>query len=323
MYLKCPPSQEICSPYPNYYQTLSSCDKKDSCFVTPCERGEMCVQYRTNHKCYCLKPPCGIQSDTEIRLDKQEVSLFDTVRVSMIIRKDITFKYSAEIGDLICRPDFKTLRNPGNNNQYLCSTFMYKPTKGGRISVSIKHGTTGSVTDKNDAFIVTLPTPWIYHCFENIQIKGASYKSFDERVYSPVKHIRFTLSNERGCGSDFEINKYKWTFSRFESETYNFCISDDSFNVSFSSSTDNGVLVVKKLTLIGGYFKVCLQVDGIHDNKSYSEVNVTCDDNARAHWSLLVTAYRQQQNITTLPWPALSPDLSPIEHMWDIIGRRL
>ncbi|GFT36371.1 transposable element Tc1 transposase [Trichonephila clavipes] len=24
-----------------------------------------------------------------------------------------------------------------------------------------------------------------------------------------------------------------------------------------------------------------------------------------------------------LPWPAYSPDLSPIEHVWDVIGRRL
>ena len=24
-----------------------------------------------------------------------------------------------------------------------------------------------------------------------------------------------------------------------------------------------------------------------------------------------------------LPWPAKSPDMSPIEHMWDIIGKRL
>ena len=46
------------------------------------------------------------------------------------------------------------------------------------------------------------------------------------------------------------------------------------------------------------------------------------DDNARAHRARIVTQYLQQQNITTLPWPALSPDLSPIEHVWDTLGRR-
>lgn len=47
------------------------------------------------------------------------------------------------------------------------------------------------------------------------------------------------------------------------------------------------------------------------------------DDNARCHRARIVTDYLQQQNITTLPWPALSPDLSPIEHVWDMLGQRL
>ncbi|XP_071097916.1 serine-rich adhesin for platelets-like [Haliotis cracherodii] len=38
------------------------------------------------------------------------------------------------------------------------------------------------------------------------------------------------------------------------------------------------------------------------------------DDNASFHRARIVTDYLQQQHITTLPWPALSPDLSPIEH---------
>ena len=25
----------------------------------------------------------------------------------------------------------------------------------------------------------------------------------------------------------------------------------------------------------------------------------------------------------TLPWPAVSPDLSPIEHVWDMMGRQI
>jgi len=31
----------------------------------------------------------------------------------------------------------------------------------------------------------------------------------------------------------------------------------------------------------------------------------------------------QQNDVTFLPWPPRSPDLSPIEHVWDMMGRRL
>ena len=39
--------------------------------------------------------------------------------------------------------------------------------------------------------------------------------------------------------------------------------------------------------------------------------------------SRAVTAYLQTNVLTTLPWPVMSPDLNPLEHMWVIIGRRI
>ena len=32
--------------------------------------------------------------------------------------------------------------------------------------------------------------------------------------------------------------------------------------------------------------------------------------------------FLKQNHIRVLPWPALSPDLSPTEHLWDELGRR-
>ncbi|KFM60781.1 Transposable element Tcb2 transposase, partial [Stegodyphus mimosarum] len=45
------------------------------------------------------------------------------------------------------------------------------------------------------------------------------------------------------------------------------------------------------------------------------------DDNARPHRTLLVDEFLESEDIRPMNWPARSPDLNPIERVWDTLGR--
>ena len=46
-------------------------------------------------------------------------------------------------------------------------------------------------------------------------------------------------------------------------------------------------------------------------------------DNARPHAARLTQAYLEAEGIEVLPWPPYYPDLSPIEHLWDALDKKI
>ena len=46
-------------------------------------------------------------------------------------------------------------------------------------------------------------------------------------------------------------------------------------------------------------------------------------DNARPRVARICRQFVNRNNVNILPWPAVSPDMNLIEHIWDYLGRKV
>ncbi|CAF3270927.1 unnamed protein product [Rotaria sp. Silwood2] len=69
--------------------------------------------------------------------------------------------------------------------------------------------------------------------------------------------------------------------------------------------------------ILDNYLVPTVQLYGLEDKYFFQH------DNARYHTSKQTPAKLQEINAKTLKWPAKSPDLNPIDHLWLIIDNKL
>lgn len=57
--------------------------------------------------------------------------------------------------------------------------------------------------------------------------------------------------------------------------------------------------------------------------QTHPTVNILMQDNARPHTARITKEFLEEAEITVMNWVPYSPDMNPLEHLWDELGRRV
>ena len=71
-----------------------------------------------------------------------------------------------------------------------------------------------------------------------------------------------------------------------------------------------------------GYINQILQPEAVPFLQKHRPA-IWMHDNARLHVARICRQFQNRNNVNVLPWPAVSPDMNPIEHIWDYLGRKV
>ena len=71
-----------------------------------------------------------------------------------------------------------------------------------------------------------------------------------------------------------------------------------------------------------GYINQILQPEAVPFLQRHGPA-ILMHDNERSHVARICRQFLNKNNVSVLPWPAVSPNMNPIEHIWDYLGRKV
>ena len=82
------------------------------------------------------------------------------------------------------------------------------------------------------------------------------------------------------------------------------------------------LIVVQSILNAQGYINQILQPEAVPFLQRHGPA-ILMHDNARPHVARICRQFLNRNNVNVLPCPAVSPDMNPIEHIWDYLGRKV
>ena len=81
-------------------------------------------------------------------------------------------------------------------------------------------------------------------------------------------------------------------------------------------------IVVGGNLIAQGYINQMLQPEAVPFLQRHVPA-ILMHDNARPYVAMICGQFLNRNDVNILPWPAMSPDINPVEHIWDYLGRKV
>ena len=91
------------------------------------------------------------------------------------------------------------------------------------------------------------------------------------------------------------------------------------YGVALWAKGKTNLIVVQGNLDAQGYINQILKPEAVPFLQRHGPA-ILMHDNARPHVARVCRQFLNRNNVNVLPWPAVSPDMKLIEHMWDYLG---